>query len=73
MTGDHLEKFPLVGGILKKLGAIVIDTCGGGERKAASLAEGMAIGVRDVGFVLAQHFPRGEDDENELPDRLIEV
>ena len=41
VTGDHLERFPLVGGILHKLGAIVIDTCGGGERKAASLAEGM--------------------------------
>ena len=41
VTGDHLEKFPLVGGILKKLGAIVIDTCGGGDRKAKSLAEGM--------------------------------
>jgi len=41
VTGDHLEKLPLVGGILRKLGAIVIDTCGGGERKAASLAEGM--------------------------------
>ncbi|MEZ5998977.1 MAG: 1-acyl-sn-glycerol-3-phosphate acyltransferase [Hyphomonas sp.] len=41
VTGDHLEKFPLVGGILRKLGAIVIDTCGGGERKAASLREGM--------------------------------
>ncbi len=42
VTGDHLEKFPLVGGILRKLGAIVIDTCGGGDRKAASLKEGMA-------------------------------
>ncbi|MEO1102067.1 MAG: lysophospholipid acyltransferase family protein [Pseudomonadota bacterium] len=42
VTGDHLEKIPLVGGILKKLGAIVIDTCGGGDRKAASLADGMA-------------------------------
>ena len=41
VTGDHLERFPLVGGILKKLGAIVIDTCGGGQRKAASLAKGM--------------------------------
>ena len=40
VTGDHLERFPLVGGILRKLG--VIDTCGGGERKAASLVEGMA-------------------------------
>lgn len=42
VTGDHLERFPLVSGILKKLGAIVIDTCGGGERKASSLANGMA-------------------------------
>ncbi len=40
VTGDHLEKFPFVSGILHKLGAIVIDTCGGGDRKAASLAKG---------------------------------
>lgn len=37
------------------------------------VADGMAAGVRDVGWVLAQHFPRSDDDENELPDRLIEV
>ena len=37
------------------------------------IAEGLAAGVRDVGKVLSEHFPRGEDDENELPDRLIEV
>ncbi|BDI61634.1 TPM domain-containing protein [Qipengyuania nanhaisediminis] len=43
------------------------------EIKRGLIAEGMAAGVRDVGFVLAQHFPSGEDDENELPDRLIEV
>lgn len=43
------------------------------EIKQGNIAEGMAAGVRDVGFVLAQHFPRGDDDENELPDRLIEV
>jgi putative membrane protein len=41
--------------------------------KRGKIAEGMAAGVRDVGFVLAEHFPRGEFDENELPDRLIEV
>jgi putative membrane protein len=41
--------------------------------RKGQIAEGMAAGVRDVGFVLSQHFPRGEDDENELPDRLIEV
>jgi putative membrane protein len=38
-----------------------------------NVAEGLAVGIRDVGFILAQHFPRGCDDENELPDRLIEV
>lgn len=37
------------------------------------IAEGLAVGVRDVGFVLAEHFPRGSEDVNELPDRLIEV
>jgi len=41
-------------------------------RKGA-LAEGLAVGIRDVGFVLAEHFPRGAEDANELPDRLIEV
>jgi len=43
------------------------------EIKQGRIAEGMAAGVRDVGFVLAQHFPRGAEDENELPDRLIVV
>jgi putative membrane protein len=37
------------------------------------IADGMAAAVRDVGAVLAQHFPRAEDDRNELPDRLIEL
>lgn len=43
------------------------------EIKHGRVAEGMAAGVRDVGFVLAEHFPRSDEDENELPDRLIEV
>lgn len=41
-------------------------------RKGA-IAEGLAAGIRDVGFVLAEHFPRGSEDDNELPDALIEV
>ena len=43
------------------------------EIKQGRIAEGLAVGVRDVGFVLSQHFPRADDDETELPDRLIEV
>jgi putative membrane protein len=43
------------------------------EIRQGCLAEGIAAGVRDVGKVLSEHFPRLEDDSNELPDRLIEL
>lgn len=43
------------------------------EIRKGRVAEGLAVGIRDVGHVLAEHFPRGADDVNELPDRLIEV
>lgn len=57
VTGDHLERFPLVSGILRKLGAIVIDTCGGGERKASSLSNGMARAREEGRHVLI--YPEG--------------
>lgn len=52
-----------------------------GDAMAAMLAElgqgrvadGMVAAVERVGAVLAEHFPRAEDDQNELPDRLIEL
>jgi 1-acyl-sn-glycerol-3-phosphate acyltransferase len=60
VTGDHLEKFPLVGAILKKLGAIVVDSCGGPEaRKALSesaaqvAAEGRRILIYPEGHLAA--------------------
>ena len=34
VTGDHLESFPLVGGLLRKMGAIVVDNCGGAYARA---------------------------------------
>lgn len=43
------------------------------EIAKGNVAEGLAAGIRDVGEVLAEHFPRAEDDVNELPDRLILV
>lgn len=43
------------------------------EIRKGCVGEGIAAGVRDVGKVLAAHFPRAENDVNELPDRLIEV
>lgn len=60
VTGDHLEKFPLVGAILKKFGAIVVDSCGGPEaRKALSAsaaqvaAEGRRILIYPEGHLAA--------------------
>ena len=35
--------------------------------------EGMAAAVHQMGVVLAEHFPRGSENPNELPDRLIEI
>ena len=44
-----------------------------GEIREGRVAEGLAAGIRDVGVVLAERFPRDAEDTNELPDRLIEV
>ncbi|GGZ40359.1 lysophospholipid acyltransferase family protein [Asticcacaulis endophyticus] len=35
VTGDHLEKFPFMSTILRKLGAIVVNNCGGIEARKA--------------------------------------
>lgn len=43
------------------------------EVKAGRLADGMIAAVERVGAVLAEHFPAGSENPNELPDRLIEV
>jgi putative membrane protein len=39
--------------------------------RAGRPGEGLAEAVRQVGVILAAHFPRDADDVNELPDRLI--
>lgn len=43
------------------------------ELRQGRMADGMIAAVREVGTVLAAHFPRDANDVNELPDRLIEV
>ncbi|MBF0665591.1 MAG: 1-acyl-sn-glycerol-3-phosphate acyltransferase [Brevundimonas sp.] len=35
VTGDHLEKFPLMATVLRKLGAIVVNNCGGRDAREA--------------------------------------
>ena len=41
--------------------------------RAGRVGEGMVAAIGKVGAVLAEHLPRAADDQNELPDRVIEV
>ena len=56
VTGDHLERFPLVGPILKKIGAIVVDNCGGHEARSR-LAESFEVAAEEGRSVLI--YPEG--------------
>jgi putative membrane protein len=41
--------------------------------RAGRPGEGMAKAVQQMGIVLTEHFPKGSENPNELPDRLIEI
>lgn len=56
VTGDHLERIPLLGGILRKLGAIVVDSCGGPEARKA-LSDSAAAAHREGKRILI--YPEG--------------
>ena len=43
------------------------------EVREGRIADGMIAAIADVGTILSEHFPRGADDVNEIPDRLIEL
>ncbi|QIK77920.1 hypothetical protein G7077_02305 [Sphingomonas piscis] len=43
------------------------------EVKAGRPADGIIAAIERVGTVLADHFPRSDDDQNEIPDKLIEL
>lgn len=56
VTGDHLEKFPLMGTLLSKLGAIVVNNCGGHEARK-NLASRSADAAKDGRSILI--YPEG--------------
>ena len=43
------------------------------QLKAGRTAEGLVAAIEACGALLAQHFPRSADDDNELPDHLVEL
>jgi 1-acyl-sn-glycerol-3-phosphate acyltransferase len=42
VTGDHLEKMPIVGSILRKMGAVVVASCGGVESRTKLTDKGVS-------------------------------
>ncbi|HZZ89577.1 MAG TPA: lysophospholipid acyltransferase family protein [Caulobacteraceae bacterium] len=56
VAGDHLERIPLLRGVLKKFGAIMVDNCGGPEARKA-LAEKAAAAHADGRRILI--YPEG--------------
>jgi putative membrane protein len=43
------------------------------EARAGRLSDGLAAAVRDLGVLLAQHFPRQAGDRDELPNGVVEA
>ena len=41
--------------------------------KTGNPGAGVAAAVAQMGVVLAVHFPKGSENPNEIPDRLIEL
>ncbi|MFT3997168.1 MAG: lysophospholipid acyltransferase family protein [Asticcacaulis sp.] len=56
VTGDHLEKYPLMSTLLRKLGAIVVNNCGGHEARR-NLSQRSAEADRDGRHILI--YPEG--------------
>lgn len=56
VAGDHLERIPLLRGVLRKFGAIMVDNCGGPEARNA-LAEKAAAANADGRRILI--YPEG--------------
>lgn len=56
VTGNHLEKIPLLKGLLRKIGAIVVDSCGGGDSRE-SLMKGATRAFKDGNRILI--YPEG--------------
>ena len=57
VTGDHLLNYPLLGPILRKLGAIVVNSCGGTAARGRLMAEEMDKARKDGRNILI--YPEG--------------
>jgi len=57
VTGDHLERLPLLGFILRKMGAIIVDNCGGAHARAKLVSDRIKAEADDNRHILI--YPEG--------------
>jgi 1-acyl-sn-glycerol-3-phosphate acyltransferase len=57
VTGDHLTRYPVLGPILKKMGAIVVNNCGGATARGRLVAREMETAREDSRSILI--YPEG--------------
>ena len=43
------------------------------EAREGRYVDGIVAAVGKVGIVLAEHFPKSQDNPNEIPDKLVEL
>ncbi|MGD8690098.1 MAG: hypothetical protein PVI37_09190, partial [Gammaproteobacteria bacterium] len=55
----------------KRWEAIVADFVS--EVRAGRTADGFVTAIEAIGEAMAEHYPRGVTDSNELPDGLVEI
>ena len=67
VADDAILKLTEAGTWGEAMEALLIDV------KEGRVADGMVAAIREVGDVLAEHFPRSSADTNEIPDKLIEL
>ncbi len=76
-VAPRVQKFAVVGdeGVHAKCGAEfwqqLVDKMAAHFRQQ-NFTDAIEMAIRETGDLLAQHFPRRDDDQNELPDAVIE-
>jgi uncharacterized membrane protein len=74
-VAPRTNKFAVVGdaGVHEKCGDVFwqeLAAAMSGHFRESEFTRGIVHGVRKAGDLLAQHFPRRPDDQNELPDQV---
>ena len=66
-------RYQHAGGRARRYAAARVRRCRRRMAAPRDAGQGVAAAVAQMGVVLAEHFPKGSENPNELPDRLIQL